>query len=78
MATSRWILHLRADPEAWNDYLAWLDEQRRFVLDKNPKNWDEEKERQGEKKMLDNLKNLSTIDLKVEAQRTHLYGENNG
>jgi hypothetical protein len=73
-----WILCLRASPDAWNDYLAWLGEQRQLQLERNPKTWDEEKERQGAKKMLDNILNLSTIDQKNEAQRNHLYGVPNG
>jgi len=64
-----WINHLRANAEAWNDYLEWLKAQRQLVLERDPATWEAEKERQGAKKELDNLLHLSTIDQKNEAQR---------
>ena len=64
-----WINHLRANAEAWNDYLEWLKAQRQLVLERDPPTWEAEKERQGAKKELDNLLHLSTIDQKNEAQR---------
>jgi hypothetical protein len=67
--TANWIIFLRTNAEAWQNYLGWIAEQRRLVLERDPKSWDEEKERQGAKKALDNVVHLSTIDLKNEAQR---------
>lgn len=77
MTTRKWILTLRADHEAWEDYLAWLSEQRQIVLEEDPANWDKEKERKGKKIMLDIIKNISTLDQKNELTRNKLYGVGN-
>lgn len=63
-----WIDHLRANAEAWNNYLEWIRERRQLVLERDSKTWELEKERQGAKKELDNILHLSTIDQKNEAQ----------
>lgn len=70
----KWINTLRQDNEAWQDLLHWLGEQRMLVLERVPANWDAEKERQGEKKMLDNILHLCTIDQKEELQRSNYNG----
>lgn len=77
--TANWILFLRTNPEAWQDFLDWIAEQRQLVLEQDPKTWDMELSRQGQKKALDNIAHLCTIDLKNEAQRiAYLGGKKNG
>lgn len=76
MSTPDWILRLRSDPDAWTNYLEWLEEERKYVLEMNSKTWEEELIRQGQKKMLDNIKNKSIRDQKEAAQleRMRLQG----
>jgi len=73
-ANPLWLDHLTVNTAAFNDFLKWLENERQLVNETTPKNWDEELKRQGEKIMLDKIKNKCTLGQKIEAQLKHNAG----
>ena len=73
-SASKWIVYLRNDIDAWNDFLEWVKALKQTEMEKNPDTWDAEKERQGAKKTLDNILHLSSIDQKTDIQRKAYLG----
>lgn len=77
MTTPHWIEYLRTNPDAWADLLAWLVAQRTAVLEQMPTTWDQEMQRQGQKKTLDNITHIVTLDQK-EDTKLQLHRINSG
>lgn len=78
MDTPAWLVHLRSNIDAWNEYLEWLKKQRQIVLEREAKSWDDHNQNIGAKKELDNLIHLSTIDQKADAQLKAYRGGSHG
>lgn len=77
MVTPHWVEYLRTNPDAWADFVAWLDAERVTILEMTPATWEEELIRQGSKKLIDNIRHRVTLDQK-EATKLQLHRINSG